>query len=119
MTEELTFDRLPQAVAQLFRKLTHIEKLLSESNKSSYHETDRWFDLNELVKYDPEKRSKPTFYGYVHRQEIPFHKNGKKLIFLKSEIDQWLKKGRKRTIEEIEEEAISSLITKKKGGRND
>ena len=119
MTEELTFEKLPQAVAQLFTKLNHIEKLLTERSNSPHHESDHWFDLEELVNYDPEKRSKPTFYSYVHRHLIPYHKRGKKLVFLKSEIDQWLKAGRRKTIEEIEKEAISFLTTKKKGGKND
>lgn len=72
---------------------------------------DRWFDLDELTDYDPEKRTRATFYGYVHRKEIPFHKRGKKLYFLKSEIDEWLKAGRKKTVDEIEADA------KKEGGK--
>lgn len=76
-------------------------------------EKDRWFDLAELVAYDPEKRTKPTFYGYVSTGAIPYHKRGKKLIFLKSEIDSWLKKGRKRTLEEIATDADKLIILKK------
>ena len=117
MPEEISFNSLPHAVAQLLTKLNHIEKLLSEKSNSPHYDSDRWFDLDELVRYDPEKRSKPTFYGYVHRQEIPYHKRGRKLIFLKSEIDQWLKGGRRKTIEEIEEEAFFSLNSKKRGGK--
>jgi len=78
---------------------------------------DQWFDLNELVKYDPEKRTKPTFYGYIHKGIIPYHKRGKKLIFLKSEIDNWLRQGRKKTNAEIEANAENYLI--KKGGSNE
>jgi len=65
---------------------------------------DRWFDLNKLIEYDPEKRTKPTFYRYVHNRTIPFHKKGRKLIFLKSEIDDWLKAGRVKTGSEIKNE---------------
>ena len=114
--EHLSFDKLPEAVAQLYRKLSNIETLLYQQANSSKPE-DRWFDLDELIAYDPEKRSKPTFYRYVQEQEIPFHKKGKKLTFLKSEIDNWLKQGRKKTTAEIEEEAESLLLTKKKGGK--
>ena len=76
-------------------------------------ESDRWLDLNELIAYDPEKRSKPTFYGYVHEKSVPFHKRGKKITFLKSEIDIWLKSGRKQTKSEIEAEDGQYLTNKK------
>lgn len=115
--EQITFNTLPEAVAQLHRKLTHIENLLFQQSQSSKISEDRWFDLDQLMAYDPEKRSKPTFYRYVQEKIIPFHKKGKKLTFLKSEIDLWLKEGRRKTIEEIESEAIDFLISNKKGGR--
>ncbi|MFC2080372.1 helix-turn-helix domain-containing protein, partial [Bacteroidota bacterium] len=56
-----------------------------------------------------EKRSKATFYGYIHNRSIPFHKRSKKLVFLKSEIDDWLKAGRRKTRSEIESEAGQNL----------
>ena len=115
--EQITFNTLPEAVAQLHRKLSHIENLLFQQSQSSKISEDRWFDLEELMAYDPEKRSKPTFYRYVQDQTIPFHKKGKKLTFLKSEIDLWLKEGRRKTIEEIETEAVDSLLSKKRGGK--
>ena len=79
-------------------------------------ESDRWFDLNELCSYHPDKPTKPTVYGWVNAGTIPVHKGGKKLRFLKSEIDSWLKQGRKKTLVEISSEAENYL--KKKGGNN-
>jgi excisionase family DNA binding protein len=80
-------------------------------------ETDRWFNLSELCNYHPDKPSKPTVYGWVNAGIIPVHKGGKKLRFLKSEIDEWLKQGRKKTISETEIEPLNYL--KKKGGKNE
>lgn len=77
---------------------------------------ERWFDLNELCNYHPDKPSKPTVYGWVNAGIIPVHKGGKKLRFLKSEIDSWLKQGRKKTFSEIACEAENYLKTK--GGNN-
>ncbi len=76
-------------------------------------ETDRWFDLNELCIYHPDKPSKPTVYGWVNAGTIPVHKGGKKLRFLKSEIDNWLKQGRKKTLAETAIEAENYLKIKK------
>lgn len=110
---EITFEKLPEAVNQLFYKLENIERLLlAKSNNNQ--PIDIWFDLNELVAYDPEKRTKPTFYGYIHDKTIPFHKRGKKITFLKSEIEIWLKQGRKKTFAETWNEADQFVANKKR-----
>jgi excisionase family DNA binding protein len=77
--------------------------------------TDRWLDLNELCIYHPDKPSKPTVYGWVNAGTIPVHKGGKKLRFLKSEIDSWLRQGKKKTLAETASEAETYL--KSKGNR--
>lgn len=80
-------------------RLSNIETLLLDLKHSRNvqgqqpTEADRWFDLNELCIYHPDKPSKPTVYGWVSAGTIPVHKGGKKLRFLKSEIDNWLKQG--------------------------
>ncbi|MBA4851521.1 helix-turn-helix domain-containing protein [Emticicia sp. BO119] len=95
-----------------------LEKALkNQSNISSIIE-DKWLDLNGLCAYLPDKPVKPTVYTWVHNSIIPYHKKGKKLFFLKSEIDQWLKEGRKKTKFDIKEEADLHLSKlRKKGGR--
>lgn len=35
-----------------------------------------------------------TIYGYTHRKQIPFYKPHKKLYFLKSELEAWLRQGK-------------------------
>ncbi len=52
-------------------------------------------------------------YGWVNAGIIPVHKGGKKLRFLKSEIDNWLKQGRKKTLAETASEAEQYCKTKK------
>ena len=106
-----TFDQLPHAVAQLYEKLNSIERLLLERSSNPLPEPDQWFDLNQLVEYDPERRTKATFYGYISQKTVPFHKKvgGKKLTFLKSEIDAWLKQGRIKTLDESSLEADTYL----------
>ena len=64
-----------------------IKKVLSTQQTEQPTETDRWFDLNELCIYHPDKPSKATVYGWVNVGTIPVHKGGKRLRFLKSEID--------------------------------
>jgi len=116
LTEGLTLETLPKAFTHLTNEVSEIKRLLLEKSNEQPTEPDRWFDLNELCIYHPDKPSKPTVYGWVNAGTIPVHKGGKKLRFLKSEIDNWLKQGRKKTLAETASEAETYL--KKKGGNN-
>jgi predicted DNA-binding transcriptional regulator AlpA len=111
---KLNFEDLPDAVTQLTQEVSALKKLLLQQVKVVQAD-DEWLDLDGLVQYDPEKRSKATFYGYIHRRTIPFHKKSKKLLFLKSEIDTWLKEGRRKTLTEIENDAGENLIIRRTG----
>ena len=111
--ENLTFDQLPAAVSKLLEKVSNIEIQL-QNGSSRKPDTDHWFDLNDLCRYHPDKPAKPTVYGYVQNRLIPFHKKGKKLFFLKSEIDAWLRLGRHRTATEIETEVDEYFSNKKR-----
>ena len=113
LTEGLTLETLPKAFTRLTNEVSEIKRLLLEKGNEQPTETDRWFDLNELCQYHPDKPTKPTVYGWVNVGTIPVHKGGKKLRFLKSEIDNWLKQGRKKTLAETANEAEQYCKTKK------
>jgi hypothetical protein len=102
--EKPTFDQLPAAIFLLLEKVSNLEVQLKNS-MGQQPEADTWFDINELCQYLPDKPAKPTIYGYCQKRSIFYHKKGKKLYFLKSEIDSWLKSGRRRTSTEISAEA--------------
>jgi excisionase family DNA binding protein len=112
--ENLTLEALPKAFVQFANEANEKFRLLLEMNSEQPTETDRWFDLNELCIYLPDKPAKPTVYGWVNAGLIPVHKGGKKLRFLKSEIDIWLKQGKKKTLAETASEVDTYL--KQKGG---
>jgi predicted DNA-binding transcriptional regulator AlpA len=114
-TEVLTLETLPKAFTQLTNEVSEIKRLLLEKSNEQPTETDRWFDLNELCQYHPDKPTKPTVYGWVNAGTIPVHKGSKKLRFLKSEIDDWLRQGRKKTLAETASEADQYLTKKKRG----
>lgn len=91
-----------------------IEKYVSIV-KPTEQPTDRWFSIDELCEYLPGKPAKATIYGKVHLREIPHKKFGKRLAFLKSEIDSWLNSKGRKTASEIEAEA-GKYLGKRKGG---
>ena len=76
---------------------------------------DRWLDMNELLEYLPGSISKSTIYGYVSKRSIPVHKSGKRLAFLQSEIDLWLKSKRLKTTAELEQDAFHMPSKTNKG----
>jgi excisionase family DNA binding protein len=114
-SKEITFNELPEAISYLISKVEKIESLL-EVEKPQPEPVDRWFNLQEFCIYHPDKPAKSTVYKWVMQRSIPSHKKGKKLMFLKSEIDAWLKSGRRKTMSEIEEEARNYCYNRKRKG---
>jgi excisionase family DNA binding protein len=114
MTSEISFNDMPRAVAHLICKVEKIETLLI-ARQPEAQESDRWLNLADLCNYHPDRPAKPTVYAWIGQRSIPYHKKGKKLMFLKSEIDAWLKEGRRKTAAEIQAEA-QQYVTRKKGG---
>lgn len=45
--------------------------------------------------------SRPAIYGLVHAKKIPSFKQGKHLYFLKQDVVNWIKEGRKLTQREL------------------
>ena len=95
----LTFDKLPEAVSQLLEKVSHIESLLAEQKLQPAY--DEPLNIIKAAKFVD--LAVPTVYSKVSRKEIPFNKQGKRLYFYKSELEEWIKKGRKQTLIELRE----------------
>lgn len=109
--EELSFDKLPKAVAKLRNEVSEIKRILIQQQEET-PEKDQLFSVKEAATFL--EVSVPTIYGYVQRKQIPVMKKHKKLYFSKLELINWIKTGRKKTIAEILEEVDHSLATKKR-----
>lgn len=112
-----TTPTLTEMVAQLSDEVRELKRLIMDKTNEQQQqhqqqqEPDRWLTITELCQYHPEKPARQTVYSWVNNAIIPVHKTpgGKKLRFLKSEVDAWLKSGGKKTFLEIEAEADSYL----------
>ncbi|MBR5910995.1 MAG: helix-turn-helix domain-containing protein [Bacteroidales bacterium] len=113
--ENLTFEQLPKAVASLITEVKEMKSLLQNSNQMKVEPADRWFNLQELCDYLPDRPAKQTVYGWIGQHAIPFHKKGKKLQFLKSEIDQWLLADQHQTLVQVRAQARRDFEAKKGG----
>ena len=112
MSDVINHNNLPNAVQQIFNKVDNIEQLLLENSKRKEYQ-DQWYDVNGLSEYLPGHPAPPTIYGWVSNRKIPHKKFGKRLAFLRSEIDLWLKSQRRKTISEIDNEVENILVSKK------
>jgi excisionase family DNA binding protein len=104
--ETITFDQLPQAVSKLYDKLESIEQLLLHQQEQPPGQ-EELFNITQAAKFL--NLSVPTNYSKVCRKEIPVNKRGKRLYFYASELTEWVKSGRKKTADEIREEALGRL----------
>lgn len=82
---EISFNDMPQALAYLIGKVERLESLLS-ATKSELPESDKWFNLQELCSYLPDKPARQTVYGWIGQKLIPYHKKGK---ILKKNIEKF------------------------------
>ena len=53
--------------------------------------------------------TKPTIYGHVHRNTIPFIKKGKMLRFSKNDILNWLQDGKSKSKADIDNQVNEYL----------
>lgn len=90
-------EQLSQSLIEISERLDRIEKLLQE--KTTPQPSEEFWDIHEAGELL--RLSVQTIYGLVHKREIPHNKKGNRLYFKKSELQQWMSEGRRRTMSEI------------------
>lgn len=116
MTQINKLEEIPQALNYLISKIESLEEMVSELNvRKDVPEQSEWMSIDDLRQYLPSHPAKQTIYGWVNDKLIPYYKNSKKLAFKKTEIDEWLLKGRRKTSEDLQREACDFIKHKKKG----
>lgn len=83
------------------------EKILGALNSSKTSDEEKFLTIEETAEMI--NLTKPTVYGLVHRNRIPFIKKGKRLYFEKIEIINWIKGGKKKSKSDIEIKADEYL----------
>jgi len=92
----------------IIKKLDKIESMLQEQNLLK----KEVLNLNETCKYLDMSAS--HLYKLTSQKQIPhFCPQGKKLYFKRAELDQWLLRNRKDSIDDIETMAANYLINNK------
>ena len=95
-----------EGIKVLVEQITeNIKKVLNLSNSAT---EDVFMNIDETAKLI--NLAKPSIYGLVHQNKIPYHKKGKRLYFLKSQIIDWLKSGKKDSKDDTETKANEYLM---------
>lgn len=108
MSNETTIEALKNLIAKLEQPTTttitagQLQELLAKTQ-------ERPFDALESCSYLKVKLS--TLYSYTHKNLIPCYRpTGRKLYFLKSDLDAFLLGKRSKSNDELEQEAANFVL---------
>jgi hypothetical protein len=90
--ETVTFDKLPEMVSELCKKVDILNSLLT--NTLPEKGEDYLMAIEQFREYLPEHPAKQTIYQWIYNRSVPYEKYGKRVYFRKSNIDNWLNNGR-------------------------
>ena len=106
-SNEISFENLPKAVAHLVSEIAIIKLLVEVKQPQQVPQKRIPIDITEACQIIG--KAKPTVYTLVRKRLIPCYKNGKKLYFFEDELLEWITKGKKKTIQEIQSEAEANF----------
>ena len=99
----------------ILAKVSALEEKLDRLQPAPQAEGKQWLNMAELIDYLPNHPAEQTVYGWTSARKIPFHKQGKSIMFKKSEIDEWMNSGRQQTDAELEADAIDYVNRRRIG----
>ena len=111
---EITFEQLPKAFAHLQETVNEIKRLLLQKETAPNPEPEKLLTVQEAAKFL--SLSVPTIYGLISKGELPVIKRSKRCYFSNIELLEYMKAGRKKTVDEIKSEADNFLNSRKKRG---
>lgn len=113
---QTSFENLPQTVDEIYKLLATVAdnlQLLADNSAASQNSANQWLSVEQLTEFLPGNPSRSTIYKWCCEHTIPYHKQGKRLCFLRSEIDTWLLSHARKSASQIAEEAQNNLRNKK------
>ncbi|RKR08197.1 excisionase family DNA binding protein [Flavobacterium sp. 90] len=106
----ITFEDLPKAVSFVAKEIAEIKSLIQNVQIYESKEKSIPIDIKEASRLIG--KAKSTIYALVRQRKIPCYKYGKKLYFFEEELLEWISRGKKKTIEEIESDAMKYIHNK-------
>jgi predicted DNA-binding transcriptional regulator AlpA len=110
----IAFEQTQQDVVELKQDVKEIKAFFLQKAETQ-NQTDDPKSIDEIEKLTG--YTKPTLYGYCQKNKIPYHKKNGRLFFFKSEIIDWIKQGKQKTVIEIGTETDTLLSKKRKSSK--
>lgn len=109
---ENPFDTINERFDKLENQYRSLADLIRSNSKEDSEELLTVQDASKLLNL-----SIPTIYTKVSKAELPVMKmkRSKRLYFSKTDLLEYLKEGKRKTVSEIEAEADQYLVKPKKG----
>ena len=76
-----------------------VQKAITQKASDDIGQADSFLDVNQAAAFIG--IAKATLYGKCSDQLVPHFKKGKKLYFDKKELIEWLKSGKRKTVDDI------------------
>ena len=112
---EISFENLPRAVAHLVSEVEELKLLVEKGQTPVVPQKRIPIGVEEACRIIG--KAKPTVYALVRKRLLHCYKNGKKLYFFEEELLEWITSGKKKTLQEIENEATAEFQKRPKGYR--
>ena len=111
--DSLSFDSLPQAVAELQKEVSSMKALLLQNlhngqNQQKKENTHRLMSVEEAAEYL--RMPKNTLYIKLQSGEVPASKLGKCWKIYQDELDKWLEVNRKNPVPLTFEEQNAAIL---------
>lgn len=111
-TKVPTFDQIPLMMANLLKdnkilanKIDILYRIIDMPVPKEKDDANERMDITAAQKYIPSHPATQTIYGWTSNGQIPFHKIGKRIYFVKSELDEWLSHGLHKSDDNLRREA--------------
>lgn len=104
--DEITFDKLPQAITYLTEQVAELKELVSvlQPPQSEKHVLVGIDEACRII-----QKAKPTIYTLVRKGLLPSYKKGKKLYFYEDELLEWIENGRRNTPEQNYDQMLAEM----------
>lgn len=104
--QNISFNDIPKVLEHLVEQLDQMgEKLDRLHCPQKDNEQDVYMTAQEVCDFLPNHPATGTIYKWTSAKLIPYHKRGKNILFLKSEIIEWMKGSTVQTIEQARADA--------------
>jgi len=109
MGQQIIFNFSEEELLAIFKQ--GMREVLKENSSNPGSELKELLNIDEASQFI--MLAKQTIYGMTSNRQIPFLKRGKKLMFRRSELQQWLYNSKKQTNEELVNSSNSKTASSK------